>query len=118
MQLFFSLSVLYCCLILIYITKQCVVIQGKQSDLYIQERGVPHGSILIPLIFPSFSIFINDLPLVLSHYSFHLYADNTVTCISNPHLTQIQNIIQSDSNALQAEMFQSCNSCDREQVRL
>ncbi len=49
----------------------------------------------------SFSIFINDLPLVLSHCSVYLYADNTVIYISNPHLTPIQNMIKSDFNALQ-----------------
>ncbi len=48
----------------------------------------------------SSSIFISDLPLVLSHSFINLYADDTVICISNPHLTQIQNIFQSDLNAL------------------
>lgn len=48
-----------------------------------------------------FSIFISDLPLVLSHSFVHLYADNTVICISIPHLTKIQNIFQTDLNALQ-----------------
>ncbi len=78
--------------------KQCVVVQGKLSDLFIHERGVPQGSILGHLLF---SIFINDLPLILSHCSVHLYADDTVIYVSNPHLTQIQNMLQSDFNALQ-----------------
>ncbi|KAI2667398.1 putative RNA-directed DNA polymerase from transposon BS [Labeo rohita] len=78
--------------------KQCVVIQGKQSDLFIQERGIPQGSILGPLLC---SIFIKDLPLAFSYCSVHLYADDTVIYISNPYLTQIQNLLQSDFNALQ-----------------
>ncbi len=45
----------------------------------------------------SFSIFINELPLVLSYCSVYLNADNTVIYI----LTQIQNMIKSDFNALQ-----------------
>lgn len=82
--------------------KQCVAVQGKLSDLFTQERGVPQGSILGPLLF---SIFINDLPLVLLHCSVHLYADDTVIYTSNPHLTQIQNMLQSDFNALQEWLY-------------
>ncbi len=52
-----------------------------------------------------FSIFINDLPLILSHCSVHLYADDTVIYVSNPHLTQIQNMLQSDFNALQEWLY-------------
>ncbi len=52
-----------------------------------------------------FSIFINDLPLILSHCSVHLYAEDTVIYISNPHLTQIQNMLQSDLNALQEWLY-------------
>ncbi len=82
--------------------KQCVVVQGKLSDLFIHERGVPQGSILGPLLF---SIFINDLPLILSHCSVHLNADDTVIYVSNPHLIQIQNMLQSDFNALQEWLY-------------
>ncbi len=50
-------------------------------------------------------MFINDLPLILSHCSVHLYADYTVIYVSNPHLTQIQNMFQSDFNALQKWLY-------------
>ncbi len=53
----------------------------------------------------SFFYFINDLPLILSHCSVHLYADDTVIYVSNPHLTQILNMLQSDFNALQEWLY-------------
>lgn len=31
--------------------KQCVVIQGKHSDLFIKKRGVPQGLIVVHLLF-------------------------------------------------------------------
>ena len=78
--------------------KQCVVIQGNKSELAVQERGVPQGSTLGPLLF---TIFINDLPSILSDCSVQLYADDTVIYTSQPTLPQIQSTIQSNFNYLE-----------------
>ena len=44
--------------------KQCVVIQGTKSDTLVQQRGMPQGLTLGPLLFP-FS-WIKSLPSVLN----------------------------------------------------
>lgn len=78
--------------------KQCVVLQGSKSDFLTQDRGVPQGSTLGPLLF---SIYINDLPSIFNNCSVQLYADDTVIYISKPNLPQLQASLQSDFIILQ-----------------
>ena len=54
---------------------QCVKINNVLSDFKNLSTGVPHGSILGPLLF---SLYINDLPSVCQDCEVLMYADNTV----------------------------------------
>ena len=84
--------------------KQSVVIDGKCADLLVQERGVPQGSALGPLLF---SIFVNDLPSIFTYSSVQLYADDTVIYTSNSDIDEVHTTIQSDFNILEEWLLQN-----------
>ncbi len=54
--------------------RQCVFYNGSYSEVKELQCGVPQGSCLGPLLF---SIFTNDLPLVLKRARAVMYADDT-----------------------------------------
>jgi len=58
---------------------QAVVSGTQVSSLRNLSRGVPHGSVLVPLLF---SIYVNDLPSILSEREVHLYADDVQIYVS------------------------------------
>lgn len=53
--------------------RQAVFCNGILSSFEFIKSGVPQGSVLGPLLF---SLFINDLPMVLKYCSVHLFADD------------------------------------------
>lgn len=54
--------------------KQYVFYNGSYSQVGKLQCGVPQGSCLGPVVF---SVFTNDLPLVLNHTTPVMYADDT-----------------------------------------
>ena len=75
LELLFNFSSSSCTLIRSYLTDraQSVVVENKTSSLLPLHRGVPQGSIIGPLFF---SLYINDLPTVLTTCHIHMYADD------------------------------------------
>ena len=53
---------------------QCKELDDAQSQLLELQTGVPHGSILGPLLF---LIYINDLPMATENFEYVLYADDS-----------------------------------------
>ena len=61
--------------------KQCVIVNGSNSELLEIGTGVPQGSLLGPRLY---SIYSNDLPGATTNASVEMFADDTtVFCIGN-----------------------------------
>ena len=69
---------------------QLVFFNGSFSNIHQINCGVPHGSCLGPLLF---SIFINDLPLVLDQTKMAIYADDSTLWSADPLINNINIIL-------------------------
>ena len=66
---------------------------GHPSDSKLVETGVPHGSILGPLLF---MIYVNDLPSCLNHSEVNMYAGDTAFYYGSSNIDDVKSHIQSD----------------------
>lgn len=73
--------------------KYCVYFNGSFSVMREMNCGVPQGSCLGPLLF---SIFTNDLPLMLKQTSIGMYADDSTLYVAASTANELENILNDD----------------------
>ena len=78
---------------------QCIEFDGVLSDLKKVKCGVPHGSVLGPLLF---ILYINDLPNIskLLQYSTVLYADDTNIICSSDTISDLSDLMNDELKKL------------------
>uniref|UniRef100_A0A3B3TFJ6 Reverse transcriptase domain-containing protein n=1 Tax=Paramormyrops kingsleyae TaxID=1676925 RepID=A0A3B3TFJ6_9TELE len=80
---------------------QCVAVDNFISPLLVVIMGVPHGSVLGPVLF---SIYINNLGLDLIPSKVHFYADDTILYTSASSLLEAVSYLQSAFNQVQKSL--------------
>ena len=73
--------------------KQCVNVNGINSENLSIDIGVPQGSILGPLLF---LLYINDFPECSKLLQFVMFADDTCLFVSHKNLENLQNLLESE----------------------
>ena len=68
---------------------QFVTIDGQHSSRLPVNHGVPHGSVLGPILF---LLYVNDIPLHLSYSSVDIFADDT-TLSASTHWNDIPSMV-------------------------
>ena len=58
------------------------------------KKGVPQGSIFLPLLF---IVFINDIFYLLEHGTSYNYADDNTVSFSTPDINKLIQVLQSES---------------------
>ncbi|CAB3992598.1 Hypothetical predicted protein [Paramuricea clavata] len=78
---------------------QFVSLEGKSSECLPLTKGVPHGSVLGPVLF---LLFVNDLPLHLQYSSVDMFADDTTmsACAHYLDISSMNDGLNSDLHAL------------------
>jgi len=69
---------------------QLVATQSFKSSILSVKRGVPQGSILGPLLI---SLYVNELPNILTKCDVHMYADDVQLYVSCP-VSQINECVR------------------------
>ena len=73
--------------------QQITLVNNSESEMRHLSVGVPQGSILGPILF---TIYINDITMVLSHSNVCLFADDTVIYYAHKNINQARDAIQHD----------------------
>ena len=78
----------------LYKRKQRVKIGSLKSDWKEKSKGVPHGSILGPLIF---NVFMNDIFYFVKNANLFNYADDNSVSVNGKELSMLSHLLQSEA---------------------
>ena len=78
-------------------SKQYVYINGQSSELWLNNCGVPQGSVLGPLLF---LIYINDLPNISKILNFYLFADDTNIYYESDSLNELERTVNKELDVI------------------